>query len=342
MAKKKKENTTVHDIAKHLNVSASTVSRALNDHPKISQATKDKVKEVALSLGYVQNISSALRQELIGKTAGIIVPELSQSKYTLMVEACRKILEADGYQVIVCCTSDSSLKEEKALKLLENLEVDGVIASLSVEKKNPEYFQAYVSKKPLVLFDRISFEIPCNKVMIDHFQAGFRAVQHLLNIGCKKIAHIGGNINCPLTKQIAAGYKTAARNSGAVTGPKFELFSDYLYEDVIKVVDMIFSGKEKPDALLIDDILSAQKLVSVLLTRKVEIPDDVAIVAIGDEKDYSYYSPSITTIQLPYYKMGVKAAKLLLKQFNEKDRSANTETVVVPFDLNIRNSTLRR
>lgn len=342
MAKKKKENTTVHDIAKYLNVSASTVSRALNDHPKISQATKEKVKEVALSLGYVQNISSALRQELIGKTAGIIVPELGQSKYTLMVEACRKVLESNGYQVVVCCSSDSSLKEEKMLKLFENLEVDGVVAALSVEKKNPEYFQVFAGKKPLVLFDRISFEIPCNKVMIDHFQAGFRAVQHLLNIGCKKIAHIGGNINCPLTKQIAAGYKTAARNAGAVTGPKFELFSDYLFDDVIKVVDMVFSGKEKPDALLIDDILSAQKLVSVLLTRQVKIPDDVAVVAIGDEKDYSYYSPSITTIQLPYYKMGEKAAKLLLKQFEDSDKTTNAETVVVPFDLNIRNSTLRR
>jgi LacI family transcriptional regulator len=342
VAKKKKENTTVHDIAKHLNISASTVSRALNDHPKISQATKNKVKEVALLLGYVQNVSTALRQELIGKTAGIIVPDLTQLKYTLMVESCRTALEAEGYQVIVCCTSDSTLKEKKVLKLLENLEVDGVIASLSVEKKNLEYFQTFAEKKPLILFDRISFDIPCNKVIIDHFQAGFRAVQHLLNIGCKKIAHIGGNINCPLTKQIAAGYKSAARNNGAVAGPKFELFSDILYEDVIKIVNMIFSGKEKPDALLIDDILSAQKLVSVLITRRVEIPDDVAIVAIGDERDYSYYSPSITTIQLPYQKMGAKAAELLLKKLNENDKSINTETVVVPFNLNIRNSTLRK
>lgn len=341
MANKKKENTTVHDIAAQLKISASTVSRALNNHPKISQATKNKVKEMALSMGYVQNMSSSLRSELFGKTIGIIVPELSQSKYTLMVEACRKVLEGQGYQVLVSCTSDQSGNEEKILKLMENIEVNGIIASLTIENKNPQYFQSFASKKPLVLFDRISFEIPCNKVMIDHFQAGFRAVQHLLNIGCKKIAHIGGNINCPLTKQIAAGYKTASRNAGAVIGPKFELFSDFLYEDVIKVVDLIFSGKEKPDALLIDDILSAQKLVSVLLTRQVQIPGDVAIVAIGDEKDYSYYSPSITTIQLPYYKMGEKAANLLLDQMGQEEIEVNTNTLVVPFVLNIRNSTLR-
>lgn len=340
--KEKKSNTTVHDIAKKLNISASTVSRALNDHPKISDATKNKVKEMALSLGYAQNISSALRHELIGKTVGIIVPSLNQSKYSFIVESCRTILEEKGYQVLICCSSDKTSQEQHVVRLLENLDVDGVLASLSIEKKNPEYLQLFASKKSLVLFDRINFEIPCNKVMIDHFQAGFRAVQHLLNIGCKKIAHIGGNLNCPLTKQISTGYKTASRNGGLVVEPKFELFSDFLSEDVVKAADLLFKNKVKPDAILVDSILAAQKLVSVLTTRQVRVPDDVAIVAIGDERDYSFYSPSITTIQLPYHKMGAKAANLLLKQLENDDKAFNNETVVIPFDLNIRNSTLKK
>jgi LacI family transcriptional regulator len=160
-------------------------------------------------------------------------------------------------------------------------------------------------------------------------------------MGCRKIIHLGGNINDPLTKQISTGFKTAARNGKIELGPQSELFSNYLYGDVIEAVDMIFSGNNIPDAILIDDILAAQKLVSVLLTRKIKIPDDVAIIAIGDEGDYSYYSPSITTIQLPYAKMGKVAADLLLKQLVNELPTITHETVVVPFDLNIRNSTLK-
>lgn len=340
--KGKKGNTTVHDIARKLKVSASTVSRALNNHPKISEATKSKVKEMALSLGYAQNISSALRHDLIGKTVGIVIPSLNQSKYALMVESCRKMLEEKGFQVLVCCTSDQSEKEKDIVKLLSNLDVDGICLSLSAESKDLKYIRSLAISRPLVLFDRISFDVACNKVMIDHFQAGFRAVQHLLNIGCRKIAHIGGNLNCLLTKQISAGYKTATRNSGLSLNPKMELFSDYLYDDVVKAVDMLLKLKENPDAIIVDDIMATQKLVSVLLTRQVKIPEEIAIVAIGDDRDYSYYSPSITTIKLPYRKMGKEAAVLLLSELEKNKINKDHQTTVVPFDLNIRNSTLRK
>ena len=99
--------------------------------------------------------------------------------------------------------------------------------------------------------------------------------------------------------------------------------------------------KEKPDAIVVDDMYAAQKMVSVMLTRKISIPDDIAIVAIGDERDYSYYSPSITTIQMPYEKMGRKAASIMLDQLSPESKVSQTETVVIPFEMNIRNSTLK-
>lgn len=336
----KKNNITVNDLAKAIGTSASTVSRALNDHPKISQAMKEKVRNMALKMGYTQGQLPILQKNMNTNRISIVVPALTQTKYAILVESARKILEESGFECLLLCTSESEAKEKKHINYLNQLNIAGVIGSLTYENKNPKHYVQLAQTKPLVLFDRISFEMPCNKIMIDHFQAGFRAVQHLLNIGSKNIAHIGGNINCPLTKQIATGYKTALRNGGLKTNPKFELFSDHLTDDVIKAAELIYNQKERPDAILIDDILASQKLISMLQTRKIKIPDDVAIVAIGDEKDYSYYSPSITTIQLPYAKVGKKAAEVLLDQINGKGNKS-PELFVEPFNLNIRNSTLR-
>lgn len=337
----KKGNTTVHDIARELNVSASTVSRALNNHPKISEATKSRVKEAALEMGYAQSVSSALRSDLIGKTIGIILPGLHLPKYALMVESARRVFENKGFQVLVCCTSDDAEQEKSILRLFENLNIDGILASLSIANKSHELYKNWVNAKPLVLFDRINFNVNCQRVMVDHFQVGFRAVQHLLNIGCRKIAHIGGDPKCLLTKQISTGYKTAVRNGGIDLDPKLELFSDQIYEDVYRAVEILFKVKNQPDAIIVDDIKAAQKLVSFLVTRQVSIPDQLAIIAIGDELDYSYYSPSITTIQLPYRQLGSEAANMLLESI-EMGVKKETETKVVPFNLNIRNSTLKR
>lgn len=337
----KKGNTTVHDIARKLSVSASTVSRALNNHPKISDATKTRVKEAALEMGYAQSISLALRNDLIGKTIGIVVPSLNKPKYSIMVESARRFFESKGFQVLVCFTSDSLEQEKNTIRLFDNLNLDGVLASLSISSKDPDYYQSLAKRKPLVLFDRISFNIPCQRVMIDHFQAGYRAVQHLLNIGCRKIAHVGGDYNCLLTKQISTGYKTAIRNGGIELNTKLELFSDQIYEDVYKAVEILFKTKNQPDAIIVDDIRAAQKLVSFLVTRQVAIPNQVAILAIGDEQDYSYYSPSITTIQMPYIKMGKDAAGLLLNEIEKTSSISEPETTVIPFNLNIKNSTLK-
>jgi LacI family transcriptional regulator len=338
----KKENVTISDLAKALGTSASTVSRALNDHPKISQATKERVKKVALSMGYVHSIKAAIQNNFSSNTIGIIVPSFSQKKYNILVESARKVLESAGYNVIISCTSEQSRQDENLVQLFKSLNLLGIIGSFNFKEKNPAYLQSFLKEKPLVLFDRISFELQCGKVMIDHFQAGFRAVQHLLNNGCRSIAHLGGNINCPLIKQISTGYKTAMRNGGIAVNKKLEVFSDFLLEDVLKATEIIFFQKEKPDGILVDDILSAQKLISILQNRKIRVPEDVAVIAISDECDYSYFTPSITTIQFSYSDLGQKAASILLKQLSDESYIPNNEVIVEPFNLNIRNSTLKR
>ncbi len=337
----KKSKITIKDLAIALNTSTSTVSRALKNHPKISEEMKVKVRDVAVKMGYINSIQAAIQQNFNNKIIGIIIPSLQQTKYSIIIESAREVFENSGYKVVVSCTSESSILEEQTLHMFENLNVEGVIASLTFENRNPTYFDIFTQHKPLVLFDRISFDFPCDKIMIDHFQASFRAVQHLLNNGCNTIAHMGGNIKCPLSKQISTGYKTAIKKSEKKLNPKLEIFSDHLLEDIVKATEIVFSQKEKPDAILVDDVLAAQKLISILHTQKIRVPEDVSIIAISDEKDYSYYSPSITTIQLPYSKVGISAAKKLIEKIDNNKTENNNEIIVEPFYLNIRNSTLK-
>lgn len=300
---------------------------------------KTKVREMALKMGYIQSIQATIQQNFSNKIVGIIVPTLNNTKYHTIIESAQEVLEQEGYKVIISCSSESSEKEEQILNLFKNINIEGVITSLTLENKKPTYFNDFAQQKPLILFDRINFETPCTKIMIDHFQASFRAVQHLLKNGCNNIAHIGGNIKCPLSKQISTGYKTAIKNSSKTLNPKLEVFSDHLLEDIIKATEIIFSQKEKPDAILIDDMTAAQKLISILKTQKIRVPEDISIIALSDEKDYSYFSPSITTIQLPYSKVGKTAAKKLIEQL--KNKTSKNEIIIEPFHLNIRNSTLK-
>jgi DNA-binding LacI/PurR family transcriptional regulator len=340
--KKKSSNPTIYDIAKALRISSSTVSRALNGNSRISQDTIRKVKQKALELGYAQSVSSSIREDILGKSIGILVPALDSTKYSILVESCRKVMEEAGYHVLICCSSGQVGQEVKVLSLFDNLNVEGVVMSLASSRNEIEHVKSFAARRPLVLFDKVSFDIPSKRLMIDHFQAGFRAVQHFLNIGCSEIAHFGGHISCQLTRQVSSGYKTGLRNAGIKVNPALELFSDFLFEDVIRGVEILFNQDKVPDAILVDDILAAQKMVSVLNTRKVKIPDEVAIIALGDEKDYSYFSPSITTIQMPYKQLGVSSANALVDALSDGKMVTDDETAVESFNMIIRNSTLKR
>lgn len=338
---KAKKNITINDLANALKTSPSTVSRALKDHPKISDEMKIKVRNIAVKMGYVHSVQKAIQQGFNNNTIGLILPSVNQTKYKAIIESARKVLEEEGYRVVVSFSSDSAQHEEDLINLYRTLNVKGVILSLTAENKNPKYLNAFIKAAPVVLIDRINFELPCNKIMIDHYQVGFRAVQHLLNIGSMHIAHIGGDISCPLTKQVSAGYKNALRQSNKNINAKLEVFSDNMLADIMKAAEMIYSTPTKPDAILVDDIMAAQKLVSILQARKIKVPEDVAVVAIGDEQDYSFYSPSITTVQLPYSTLGERAARLLLHELRKEKVQSENQTIVEPFNLNIRNSTLK-
>ena len=189
----KKTSVTIHDIARELNISASTVSRALNDNPRISQATKDKIKALALSLGYQPNIIASNLRNQRTNTIGIVVPLINRHFFSTFISGVEDVSFEAGFNVIISQSNDLLTKEKKIVQSLFSNRVDGLIASLSMQTNEFDHFELFKNKNiPLVFFDRVVAGLEANKIIVDDFACGFKATKHLIDQGFKRIAHLAG------------------------------------------------------------------------------------------------------------------------------------------------------
>ena len=228
----KKEKTTIHDIAQKLNITASTVSRALSDHPRISEATKIAVQQTAQKLNYQpNNIAAALRN---GKSniIGIIVPFADRSFFSSIVRGIEEIANTARYNVMVCQSYDKYEKEVAAVQALMNARVDGIIASFSKETLN---FSHYTKLKdrgtPLILVDRGFDDLEVSQVVIDDFLGGYKATEHLIQQGCKRIAHFTNTRKISIYKDRLRGYREALVANGIAYEESLVLAGNLQLED---------------------------------------------------------------------------------------------------------------
>ena len=335
----KNTGVTVTDIANKTGFSQSTISRALNNSPKISEETKIIIREAALKIGYVNRVQETIRKNFNSHTIGFIVPSLVVEKYSILIESATDILEKKGYNVIISCSSGSSEKEQRIFQSFDLLNIQGIIGYLTCEKSINALLHKYSKKIPIVLFDHLNSKLPCDKISIDHFQIGYRACKYLLKNGRKRIAHLGGDKNGLLQHQISLGYRTAIKNSGLQIDDKLEFFSPTLIDDVTDFVDILINKERLPDAILVDEVLVSQKLISILEKKGLHIPDDISVMSICSKTIYSNCVFPISTITLPYNEVGKKAACMLLEQLNDEGRVHKDEVIVEPFLFSIRDST---
>src|SRR6188768_2704915 len=211
----KKERATIHDIAKKLNITASTVSRALNDHPRISETTKKTVQKTAQKIGYQpNNIAAALRN---GKSniLGIIVPTADRSFFSSVVRGIEEIANTAKYNVMICQTYDNYDKEVQTVEALMKARVDGIIASHGKETKDFSHFLKVKERGiPLILFDRSNNDLEVSQVVIDDFLGAYKATEHLIQQGCKRIGHFTNTRKISIYKERLRGYREALQDNG--------------------------------------------------------------------------------------------------------------------------------
>lgn len=334
-----KPETTIHDIAKELNIAASTVSRALNDNPLISEATRQKIKAAAERMGYRPNVLAANFRTKRTNTIGVIVPLINRHFFSSVISGIEDVAYQQGFAVTISQSNDNFQKEDKIAHTLFANRVDGLILSIAMETQNYDHLRLFSDRKiPLVFFDRVVDEIDAHKIIVDDFGGGYRATQHLIEQGKKRIAHIGGPLNLKIYKKRENGYRKALEDAGLTIDEKLIIHNSLTKEEALRAIQKILKTDKKPDAIFCGNDTTALSTIMFLQENNINVPKDIAIVGFSNEPYSEVVTPSITTIKQPGFEMGQKAAELIIKQITQKSSSPEFETITMETELIVRNS----
>src|SRR5690606_6068123 len=326
-----------------LQVTASTVSRALNNNPRISDATKKKVLKVAKDLNYQpNNIASALRS---GKSRliGVVVPTANRNFFSSVIRGIEEIANSLNYKVVISQSYDDFEKEKQTIEALLQAQVDGVIASVGKTTENVDHFKKILKKGiPLVLFDRVTNELDVSQVVIDDHFGAFQATEHLINEGCRRIIHFTSSSNINIYKERKRGYEDALLKHGISIDPELILFSNMQLEDGRRIIQETIDKKIKFDAVFSSSDYSIMGAMQVLKENGFKIPQDVKLVGFGDEPFTSFTEPTMTTVNQKSIPMGKITAETFFEIINQKDQtnSISKKTILKP-ELIIRNSSIK-
>jgi LacI family transcriptional regulator len=339
----KKVKTTIHDIAKKLNITASTVSRALKDHPRISEETKKAVHKVALKLNYQPNhIAAALRNGR-SNIIGIIVPTADRTFFSSVVRGIEEIANQSRYNVMICQTYDSYDKEVATVEALLNTRVDGIIASYAKETGNFDHFRKIKDKGiPLILFDRSNDELEVSHIVIDDFLGGYKATEHLIQQGCKRIAHFTNIRKISIYKERLRGYREALLNHGIKYDEALVVESDLQLEDGRNSMLQLLKLKQLPDAVFSSSAHGAMGALQILKEKNIKVPGQIAIVAFSNEPFTSFTEPALTTVDQHPMRMGNAAAEIFLEEISPANEKFIPQKIVLKPELIVRSSSLKK
>lgn len=339
----KKEKTTIHDIARKLNITASTVSRALKDHPRISTETKKAVLKTAEKLNYQPNhIAAALRN---GKSniIGIIVPTADRTFFSSVVRGIEEIANTSKYNVMICQTYDSYEKEMDTVEALLNARVDGIIASFAKNTTNFDHFLKVKERGiPLILFDRSNDTLEVSHVVVDDFLGAYKATEHLIQQGCRRIAHFTNTRKISIYKERLRGYRDALLDNGLPYDESLVVESNLQLEDGRNSMLQMLQRPEIPDGVFSASAYGILGAMQVLKEKGIRIPEEVALVGFSNEPFTSFTEPALTSVDQHSMRMGNAAAEIFLEEITSANQKFIPQKIVLKPELIIRQSSLRK
>ena len=333
---------TIKDIARSLNISISTVSRALRGLPEIHPDTRNAVIKLAEELDYQPNQLAKNLAKSRTKTIGVIVPNLSYHFFSAMLNSIEEAALQAGYSVLVCQTNESYLRETTNIQNLLRSQVEGFIISLSRDTDNYEHVERLARKNiPLVLFDRYAESIDVSKVIVDNEAAAFKATEHLIENGCRRIGFLAGPARLLLSNQRIKGYQAALAKHNLHPGDQYVFHCDYTQENTIMQTLALTSLPQPPDGVVTISDRVAYPAIYAMKQKGLRVPDDVAVVSFNNEPVSAFFSPALSSVSQPIQEMGTETVRLLLKQLDANDTTAVNETIIMDTQLIVRASSLR-
>lgn len=340
---KTRKEVTIYDIARKLDISPATVSRGLNNHFSVSKKTHKQITDTAKSMGYRSNLFAKNLRRQKTRTLGVIVHRLNSNFIASVLAGIEQVANAAGYNLIISQSQESQAKELINVNTMFNRRVDGLIVSLAFDTKDVSHFDSFFNKDiPVVFFDRISNGQSSTNVVIDNFKAGYEVTKHLIDQGCKKIAHITGNLTRNVYADRMKGYRQALLENEIPFNEKYLIVNNMDEQSAIEASKELISMKPMPDAIFVGNDICAAICMQVLKEKGYSIPKDIAIVGFNNDIISRVVNPKISTVNYPGQQMGEIVANALVNHLEGKANLNATSTIIIKSELIVRESSLKK
>jgi DNA-binding LacI/PurR family transcriptional regulator len=314
----RKQRTTITDIARELGLSPSTVSRALNNHPGISEKTRKAVVKLARKKNYQPNLLALHLLQKKTNTIGVIVPEITSYFFSSIINGIQDFVNSLGVNMIIGQSNESYEEEKRIVQTFSSINVDGFLISPSSENKRIDHLEMLVEGNiPLVFFDRDCIGIEADKVFVDEYKGAMQAVEYLVHTGCRRIAHIGGPQTLSTARHRLRAYKDTLQKHGlAIRDDYLVEANGFAPEHGIEPCKRLLSLPEPPDAIFTINDGVAIGAMYVIKEAGIQIPREISVIGFDDDPHSSYFKPSLSTVWQPTYEMGMLAARILMKRIS--------------------------
>jgi len=325
-----KAHVTIKDLARELNISPSTVSRALKDQPDISSETKILVKDLAKRMNYRPNLVAQGLRKSKTNTIGVIIPELVHFFFSTIISGIENIAYARGYNVILCQSAENYEREVSDTNALWNSRVDGMLVSLSRNTTKFSHFQELLDEElPIVFFDRVTDHLKTSQVIVDDYLGAYKAVELLINKGCKNIVHLAGPETLELSKNRLKGYTDALESNGLKVDKKLIYpCAKGSHEESKALTLEIIEKHPHIDGIFGNNDMAALGSILALQEKKIKVPEQVKVVGFSDWQLSNLVKPRLSTVSQAGYEMGQVAADILINEIESKTPLEHTKKVI--------------
>ena len=344
--KLKSETLTLKDIAKALNLSVATVSKAVRDSHEISDATKKLVNDYASAHHYRPNLMAQMLRHKNGRSIGVIIGAIPNSFFSDVLNGMESITYQKDYHIIITQSLESVEREQKNLEHLTWRAVDGLLVSLSAETTSVDHFkEVHESGIPIVFYDRVTDEIKTHQVVSDNIGGTYKGTMHLIKNGYTRIAHITSSKELSITKERLLGYEKALKEQGIPINPDYIKYCKHGGKETCEIetaIDDLLKMKQRPDAIITASDRITIGALAILKKKKISIPKQMAMVGYSNFHSPEIFNPELTTLSQSAFEMGRAAAELLIKLIESKRQPAKFEKRVLPMELVVRESSKGR
>ena len=334
-----KHPITLKDIARDLNLSPSTVSRAMSNHPAISKETREMVQRYAEEHRYKPNTLALKLRTNKSNTIGVIIPEIIHYFFSTVLAGIQEEAEERNYNIIFCHSNERYDREVKSVETLLDSRVCGILASQSKTTRKFDHFQEIIDNEThLVFFDRMCTGISTDKVVVDDYAGALNAVNYLVSTGCERIAFLGADLSLPIANNRRMGYEDALKKNKLAIDPSLMKVCDTV-DKTYDVIPGMLSGDCLPDAFFCINDEVAAYCAQIVKSHGYRIPEDVSVCGFTNSYITEVTDPALTTVDQHGYEMGREAARLLINRVEGIEKKKGVVSRLIKTNLVVRGST---